>query len=297
MATIRASSSMRSMHSTASSSSFMATRPGLCVRPRQQQCAGRKAVVVEANLFSRVARLVKSYTNNVVSNAEDPEKLLDQVVTEMQEDLIKMRQAAAQVMASQKQLEAKYKQAQVTADDWLRRAELAVQKNEDDLAREALKRRKSFQDQADGLKLQLEQQQKAVDQLLNNTRMLEGKLAEAKSKKDTLKARAASAKTSKQIQEMIGSLNTSNAVVAFDKMEEKVLAMEAEAESTAMLVGSDKLENKFALLESGTVDDELAALKKGVLTASSTPAALPEGRPIKDALDLELEQLRKKARE
>jgi len=275
----------------------MATRPGLCVRPRQQQCAGRKAVVVEANLFSRVARLVKSYTNNVVSNAEDPEKLLDQVVTEMQEDLIKMRQAAAQVMASQKQLEAKYKQAQVTADDWLRRAELAVQKNEDDLAREALKRRKSFQDQADGLKLQLEQQQKAVDQLLNNTRMLEGKLAEAKSKKDTLKARAASAKTSKQIQEMIGSLNTSNAVVAFDKMEEKVLAMEAEAESTAMLVGSDKLENKFALLESGTVDDELAALKKGVLTASSTPAALPEGRPIKDALDLELEQLRKKARE
>ncbi len=79
-----------------------------------------------------------------------------------------------------------------------------------------------LQDNADQLRVQLDQQQKAVDQLLGNTRVLEGKLAEAKSKKETLKARAASAKTSKQIQEMIGSLNTSNAVVAFDKMEEKV---------------------------------------------------------------------------
>ncbi|KAL6756414.1 PspA/IM30 family-domain-containing protein [Haematococcus lacustris] len=257
----------------------------------------RKAVVVQANLFARVSRLISSYANNVVSSAEDPEKLLDQVVTEMQEDLIKMRQAAAQVLASQKQLEAKYKQAQLTADDWLRRAELAVQKGEDDLAKEALRRRKSYQDSADQLKVQLEQQQKAVDQLMGNTRMLEGKLAEARSKKDTLKARAASAKTSKQIQEMVGSLNTSNAVVAFDKMEEKVMAMEAEAESTALLVGNDKLENKFALLESGTVEDELAALKSGMIKSSAPPAALPEGRPLRDALDLELEDLRRKARE
>ncbi len=106
--------------------------------------------------------------------------------------------------------------------------------------------------QAESFKGQLAQQQQAVDNLIANTRMLETKLAEAKSKKDTLKARAASAKTSKQIQEMIGSLNTSNSVVAFEKMEEKVMAMEAEAESTAVLVGNNKLEDKFALLESGT---------------------------------------------
>lgn len=258
---------------------------------------GRKAVVVQANLFARITRLVTSTVTNMVTSAEDPEKLLDTVVSEMQDDLIKMRQAAAQVMASQKQLEAKYKQAQATADDWLRRAELAVQKGEDDLAKEALKRRKGYQDQAEGLKQQLGLQANATDQLLANTRILETKLAEAKSKKDTLKARAASAKTSKQVQEMIGSLNTSNAVVAFEKMEEKVMSMEAEAESTAILVGSDKLENKFALLESGTVDDELAALKKGMIKATAEPAALPAGRPIKDAFDMELEELRKKARE
>ena len=228
-----------------------------------------------------------------MTTAEDPEKLLDTVVTEMQEDLIKMRQAAAQVMASQKQMEAKYKQAQATADDWLRRAELAVSKNEDELAKEALTRRKAYAEQATSLKSQVQQQQQAVDQLMSNTRMLETKLTEAKSKKETLKARAASAKAGKQIQEMLGSLNTSNAVVAFEKMEEKVMAMEAETEATQMLVSSDKLENKFALLESGNVDDELAALKK-----SRTPvAALPEGRPIKDVIDIELEELRRKARE
>lgn len=250
---------------------------------------------MQANLFARVARLAQSFATNVVTNAEDPEKLLDTVVNEMQEDLIKMRQAAAQVMATQKQMEAKYKQAQSTADEWLRRAELAVQKGEDELAREALKRRKTYQTDADAMKLQLEQQQKAVDQLIANTRVLENKLTEAKSKKETLKARAASAKTSKQIQEMMGSLNTSNAVVAFEKMEEKVVAMEAEADSVGLLVAgrNDGLDAKFLALEGGTVEDELSALKKGM----KEPAALPEGRPLKDALDLELEALRKKARE
>lgn len=250
---------------------------------------------MEANLFARIARLTKSTVNNMVNQAEDPEKLLDQVVNEMQEDLIKMRQAAAQVLASQKQLEAKYKSAQNTADEWLRKAELAVSKGEDELAKEALKRRKANQDQANGLQLQLDAQVKAVEQLIANTKVLETKLAEAKSKKETLKARAASAKTSKQIQEMMGSLNTSNAVVAFDKMEEKVMSMEAEAESTALLVGSDKIEDKFALLEGGTVEDELAALKKGAL--KKDPPALPPGQAPKDAFDMELEELRRKARE
>ncbi|GAX82825.1 hypothetical protein CEUSTIGMA_g10251.t1 [Chlamydomonas eustigma] len=288
-----------SVSSSAHGITFSFSKPGTL---RGYTCktghVSRKTVSVQANLFSRISRLITSTVTNVVSSAEDPEKLLDTVVTEMQEDLIKMRQAAAQVMASQKQIEAKFKQAQATADDWLRRAELAVQKNEDDLAKEALKRRKTYQEQADSLKAQVDMQQKAVDNLLNNTRMLETKLTEAKSKKDTLKARAASAKTSKQIQEMIGSLNTSNSVVAFEKMEEKVLSMEAEAESTAILVGNDKLDDKFALLEAGSVEDELSALKRGMLKGSATPvAALPEGRPIKDAIDMELEELRKKARE
>lgn len=119
----------------------------------------------------------------------------------------------AQVMASQKQLEKKYQQAKDTADEWYRRAQMALEKGDEELAREALKRRKGYQESAQQLSQQLEAQRKATDQLIANTRMLEGKLAEAKSKKDTLKARAASAKTSKQINEIVGQLNTSNSVV------------------------------------------------------------------------------------
>lgn len=88
-----------------------------------------------------------------------------------------------------------------------------------------------LQDNAKTMKVQLDAQVKAVDQLKGNTRMLENKLAEAKSKKDTLKARAKSASTSKQINEMLQGLNTSSASSAFDRMEEKVMALEGESEA------------------------------------------------------------------
>merc|ERR1719409_413759 len=201
------------------------------------------AVVVSANLFSRFTRVVSSYANALISAAEDPEKILDQTVNEMNSDLIKMRQATAQVMASQKQLENKYKAAQKTADDWYKRAQLAIEKGDDDLAREALTRRKSYQENADGMKENLLLQKEAVEKLVSNTRVLETKMAEAKAKKDTLKARAASA------------------LSAFERMEEKVLAQEAEAEAVGVLTASDALEEQFKMLESGSVEDELNAMK------------------------------------
>ena len=88
-----------------------------------------------------------------------------------------------------------------------------------------------LQDNAKQMKVQLDAQSKAVDQLKGNTRMLENKLTEAKSKKDTLKARAKSANSSKQINEMLQGLNTSSATAAFDRMEEKVMALEGESEA------------------------------------------------------------------
>jgi phage shock protein A len=112
----------------------------------------------------------------------------------MNDDLTKMRQATAQVLASQKRLENKYKAAEQASDDWYRRAQLALQKGDEDLAREALKRRKSYADNASSLKAQLDQQKGVVENLVSNTRVLESKIAEAKQKKDTLKARAQSAK-------------------------------------------------------------------------------------------------------
>eukprot|EP00850_Spirogloea_muscicola_P007844 SM000040S14856 [mRNA] locus=s40:750387:753304:+ [translate_table: standard] len=240
---------------------------------------GGGALCVQANIFGRVVRIVRSYANALVSSAEDPEKLLDQTVIEMNEDLTKMRQASAQVLASQKQLENKYRQSQTTSDDWYRRAKLALEKGDEELAKEALKRRKDYEDGAKALKAQLDAQKGVVDKLISNTRLLESKIQEARSKKDTLKARAQSAKTSAKVQEMIGNISTSSALAAFDKMEEKVMALEAETEAMTQL-STDDLASKFAQLEGGSgVDDDLAALKRDVLgPGKSTSGELPAGR-------------------
>lgn len=246
------------------------------------------------NIFGRVTRIVKSYTNSLLNSAEDPEKMLEQTVIEMQEDLVKMRQATAQVMASKKQMEAKYTAAKTQADDWYKRAQLAVSKGDDELAKEALTRHKNFAEQASSLENQVTQQTEAVEKLLSNTRTLEQKVTEAKSKKDTLKARVQAAKTAELTQGLVSSTAaSSNALAAFERMEEKVLEAEARADAVGQLTSGDDVAKKFAALEGASdVDLELAKLKGEVKPAGE----LPEGRPVKDAIDQELEELRKKAK-
>lgn len=267
--------------------------------------SGQGALGSSMNIFERVVRIFRSYANALVSAAEDPEKILEQTVLEMNEDLVKMRQASAQVLASQKQLENKYATAQKNADDWYARAKLALQKGEENLAREALKRRKDFEDNAKALKSQLDQQKTVVEKLISSTRLLESKIQEAKSKKDTLKARAQSAKTAQKVNEMLGTVNTSGALSAFERMEEKVTALEAEADALNQL-STDDLAGKFALLEGDAVDDDLAALKQDMLGSSKRPSELPAGRaavssgpyPFKDVeIEKELSDLRRKVNE
>ncbi|KAL6840332.1 hypothetical protein ACP4OV_030142 [Aristida adscensionis] len=258
-----------------------------------------------ANLFDRLSRVVRSYANSVLSSFEDPEKILDQAVLEMNDDLTKMRQATAQVLASQKRLENKYKAAEQASADWYRRAQLALQKGDEDLAREALKRRKSYADNASSLKAQLDQQKGVVENLISNTKLLESKIAEAKQKKDTLKARAQSAKTATKVSEMLGNVNTSSALSAFEKMEEKVMAMESQAEALGQLA-TDDLEGKFALLETSSVDDDLVQMKKE-LSGSALKGELPPGRAVSNSgaarpfpdleIESELNELRRKAKE
>ncbi|XVF84324.1 hypothetical protein PTKIN_Ptkin17bG0027800 [Pterospermum kingtungense] len=276
--------------------------------PGRSHCykQGGGALGTRMNLFDRFARVIKSYANALLSSFEDPEKILDQAVFEMNDDLVKMRQATAQVLASQKRLENKYKAAQQASEDWYRKAQLALQKGEEDLAREALKRRKSFADNANALKAQLDQQKSVVENLVSNTRLLESKIQEAKSKKDTLKARAQSARTATKVNEMVANVNTSSALAAFENMEEKVLAMESEAEALGQLT-TDDLDEKFALLGSTSVDDDLANLKKE-LSGSTQKGELPPGKtvsasknkpfPYRDAeIEMELNELRQRAKD
>ena len=113
--------------------------------------------------FDRLSRLLRANLNDLVSKAEDPVKILDQSVVDMQEDLVKLRQAVATAIASQKRLQNQAEQAEAQAGQWQQKAELAVRESRDDLAREALTRRKTYADTAASLNAQLTAQAGQVD--------------------------------------------------------------------------------------------------------------------------------------
>lgn len=225
-------------------------------------------------LFDRISRVIRATINSLIGQMEDPEKILEQTVIDMQDDLIKLRQAVAQAIAAQKRSERQQSQAQSMATEWHQRAQLALQKGDETLAREALVRRKSYQETADALQSQLSQQSAIVAQMKQNMVALESKLAEAKTKKDMYIARARSAKASEKLNEMMGRVGTSSAMAAFERMEEKVKDLEARAEAIAEL-NTDTLEQKFQSLESGDVDAELAQMKAQIISGPAPAASLP----------------------
>lgn len=225
-------------------------------------------------LFDRIFRVVRANFNSLVSAAEDPEKILEQAVMDLQEDLVQLRQAVAGAIASQKRTERQCAQTQSNADEWYRRAQLALQKGDENLAREALSRRKTYQETAKALSGQIEQQTVIVSQLKQNMRVLESKIADAKTKKDMYIARARSARASEKLNELVGHIDAGATVNAFERMEEKVLQLEARSQAIADL-GADTLEKQFASLEGSTdVDAELATMKSQMLK-SSNPHQLP----------------------
>ncbi len=249
-------------------------------------------------LFDRISGVVRANLNDIVSKAEDPEKILEQAVIDMQEDLVQLRTAVASAIASQKRVEQQYNAAQTEANNWQQRAQLAIQKGSEDLAREALVRKKSHQETATALKTQLDQQTTQVDIFKKQLIGLESKISEAKTKKDMLKARMSVAKANEKIASTAGSINTNAATSVFERMEEKVLMQEAKSQGVMEIAG-DSLENQFAALEGGSdVDAELAAMKANILGGSSAPAgALPAGTSAAPAatssVDAELEALKR----
>lgn len=249
-------------------------------------------------LFDRLSRVVRANLNDMVSKAEDPEKILEQAIIDMQEDLIQLRQAVARAIATQKRTEQQYNKNQTEANNWQQRAQLALTKGDENLAREALVRKKSVAEAAATLKSQLDQQTTQVDTLKKNLIALESKISEAKTKKDMLKSRAAAAKANEQLQNTIGRLGTGSAMAAFERMEDKVLEMEARSQAAYELTGNE-IEQQFKLLESGSdVDDELAAMKASLTGGSVSQQALPASEEKKSsspdsAVDAELEALRK----
>ena len=212
-------------------------------------------------LIDRILRLFRSNVNSWTTQREDPEKILEQAVYEMQENLVRMRQGVAPAIATQKRTERQAAQARTTAEEWYRRAQMALQQGNEALAREALTKRNAYQQTTTALTEQIGQQKTLVAKLKKDMQSLELKISEAKTKKDMYIARARSAEASLKLQEMLGEVGDTSSLKAFENMEDKLLELEAKQEAIA-ISGTDELEDKFASLAEGSdVDAELSAMK------------------------------------
>jgi len=214
-------------------------------------------------LLDRVSTLVRANLNDLIDRAENPEKVIRQAIIDMNNQLIQVKTQVAASIADEQKLYQRWQENQALAKEWQRKAELAVAKNADDLAREALQRHNSYQQIADGFSHQYEDQKGQVETLKSALNQLQAKIEEADRKKDLLIARSRSAQAQQRIHDTLAGIGTSgtSAMASFARMEEKVSDQEARAKAATEL-DSDSLEDRFAALEQGSqVDDQLAALK------------------------------------
>lgn len=255
----------------------------------------KRAQTPQMNIIDRFFRVVRANLNQLVTGMEDPEKILNQTMSDMQTDLTKVRQAYAEVSAGLKRIERQREQARVTSEEWRKRAQLALTKGEEGLAREALTRKKSADEQYASLEGQITATKANTDKLYGSMQQLESKIQEARSKKDQYVARARTAKTSAKVNDMLGNVDTGGALDAFERMKDKVEELEVKADvSRDLAIGgaaSPSLESKFKALEGDSVDDELAKMK-GQIAGSSTPFQLP-GKSADPEVENELEKMKR----
>lgn len=214
------------------------------------------------SMLKRVRDILSSNINALLDKAEDPEKMLEQYIRDMEESYQEAKVAVTQAIASKNRIEAKYNKQVEEVAKWEKNAILAVQKGQDDLAKEALKRQADAEKLRDTYKAQLDQQSAEVENLKSVLSKLESKLDEAKNKKELLITQAKNAKAQKKIYDTMSKVGNEHATRGFDKMADKVEQMVAEAKASAEL-NTDSLEEKFAALQNdgGEVEDRLAALK------------------------------------
>lgn len=248
-------------------------------------------------IFARLARLIKSNLNDLISRSEDPEKMLNQIVIDMGTQLIEAKKQVAASIADEKKLCKQAEQESATAAEWERRAMMAIRALDDNLAKEALARKKEHEDLAAAYKAQWEKQKAAVDQLKLALRALNSKIEEAKRKKSLLIARKKRAEAQKAIQETMSGLRNASAFEAFDRMGEKIDRMEAEAEAGAELqeeYSGDVLAHKFSQLEqTAGADADLLALKRkmGLAPPEAPPPEVPPVRVPAERAEADSSQL------
>jgi phage shock protein A len=247
--------------------------------------------------LSRIARLLKANINALISGAEDPEKVLNQIILDMSEQLTEARKQVAIAIADEKRLNKQLEEEGLKAKDWEKRAMLAVKAGDDSLAREALARKKQHDDLVAQYQGQWQKQKASVDQLKLALRALNNKIEEAKRKKSLLIARQKRAEAQQRIQETLSGLKSTSAFEAFDQMASKIEQMEAQAEAQAELAEEytgDALAQKFGSLEaSSSADEELIKLKRqmGLLPPEPERAPVRVAAPTHSLDEAEEEEL------
>ncbi len=267
-------------------------------------------------LFSRLGTLIRSNINELINKAEDPEKMLNQVLVDMKAQLVEAKKQVAVAIADEKRLKKQYEQEALKAQEWERKAMLAVKAGDDNLARAALARKAEHDEVAETLRQQWDAQKQSVEQLKTALRGLDNKIEEAKRKRNILVSRQKRAEAQRTINETLSNINSTSAFDTFERMSERVTQLEAEAEATAELGGAlpeASLESQFKALEAGSgVDAELAALKKKMALQAAEEerkalggevqppkAEAPTDEEVEDAtkaaeIDSQLEELKKK---
>lgn len=230
------------------------------------------------SILSRLALLIKSNLNDLINRAENPEKMLNQMIIEMRKQLNEAKQQVAMTIADEKRLRQHYESEAHQAAEWERKAMVAVQKGSDDLAKEALARKLEHEKLSLGFQRQWLMQKESSDKLKNALVLLNQKIEEATRKKTLLVARQKRAEAQKKIYETMASLSDTSAFDTFDRMAEKVGELEARAEAATELAGEltgEALEKRFAELETASDADraliELKAKMAKELPEKGTP--------------------------
>ncbi len=229
------------------------------------------------SIFAKFSTLLRSNINDLIARAENPEKMLNQIILDMREQLTRAKQEVAVAIADERKLKAQAEEEAKQAQEWERRAMLAVREDRDDLAKQALLRQQEYGERAHSLYETWQRQAEETERLKDSLRQLNAKIEEARRKKNLLVAKQKRAEAQKRIHETMAGLSDRSAFEAFDRMADRIEENERRALASAEVsevLGRDGLEQEFAQLESGdTADVRLIELKRqmGMLPPASEP--------------------------
>lgn len=215
-------------------------------------------------ILDRLSRLVRANVNDMLDRAEDPELMLDQILRDMESNIQLARGQVASMIAQDKELQADLKEVQDLSQEWQTKASRAVEAGKDDLAREALRRKKDNDESATLYQQQLTAQSQTVDKLKSQLAALESKYQSTLSNRDALIARQRRAKATQRVADTVSTFSPMDPTNELDRIERKIRGNEARAEATIEM-HDDSLDSQFAELDYDTdVEAELEALKANV---------------------------------